>query len=85
MAVAMVYPESGKGGRGKRSASETAEKVGGFSRDLVSQARVVLRWTPKIAAKVLAGTKALAPHAQAHGGPCGRMSRRPVARATFPR
>jgi vacuolar-type H+-ATPase subunit I/STV1 len=57
MAVAKLYPEPEKGGRGKKNSSEKE----GFSVSAgkVSEARAVLRWLPEIAELVMAGTKPL--------------------------
>ena len=56
MAVAMLYPEPAKGGRGKRNPLFNGE----FSRQLLGQARTVLKIVPEVAALVLAGDKTLA-------------------------
>jgi hypothetical protein len=55
MATAMLSPEPGRGGRGKKNSKLNLE----FSIQYISQARTVLKWTPEIAAAVLAGTKPL--------------------------
>jgi hypothetical protein len=55
MAVAMLYPEPAKGGRGKKNPVFNT----GFSTSSVAHARTVLRVTPTLAAEVLAGTRAL--------------------------
>jgi hypothetical protein len=39
MAVAMIYPEPEKGGRGKKSAAQNSLATSGFSRQLLDQAR----------------------------------------------
>ena len=54
MAVAMVYPEPEKGGRGKKS----PEPVG-ISQQRVSEARFVLRHAPDLADNVLSGATKL--------------------------
>lgn len=54
MAVAMLYPEPEKGGRGKKS-KVTLE----FSSQLLSQARAVLVHSRPLAESVLAGVKPL--------------------------
>jgi hypothetical protein len=54
MAVAKLYPEPEKGGRGKK-----ASVPEGFSQGKVSEARTVLRWLPELADLVMAGTKPL--------------------------
>ena len=51
MAVAKLYPEPEKGGRGKTSVINT-----GVSNEYVKHARTVLRWLPEIADRVMAGT-----------------------------
>jgi hypothetical protein len=55
MAVAMIYPEPAKGGRGKRS--QNWEGIGSTktAQNLLSQARTVLAHTPQLAQQVLAG------------------------------
>ena len=50
MAVAMIYPEPEKGGRGKNS-SVSKE----FSGVYLSQARTVLKWAPELADAVPSG------------------------------
>lgn len=50
MAVAMIYPEPEKGGRGNKSS--VSEE---FSGTRVSMARTVLKWAPEMAEQVLAG------------------------------
>ena len=60
MAVAKIYPEPEKGGRGKISKAKTSAKIGGFSMDLVDKARTVLRDAPDLAAGILAGSPTLA-------------------------
>jgi hypothetical protein len=55
MAVAMLFPESGKGGRGKKNPEFNSE----FSSRYVREARTVLEWTPEVAKKVIAGQKPL--------------------------
>lgn len=54
MAVAMIYPEGERGGRGKVSAANR-EVSSQFSVRLVQQGRMVLRWAPELADAVLAG------------------------------
>jgi len=56
MAVATIYPEGGRGGRGK-----TREKITGlpFDRTNVSRARTVLRYAPDLSANVLGGSVSL--------------------------
>ena len=55
MALAMMYPEPEKGGRGKKSEAKTSQKLGGFSAARLDQARAVLRWSRTKAEAVLAG------------------------------
>jgi hypothetical protein len=55
MAVARLYPEPEKGGRGKTNPIKNSE----FSRQYVGYARTVLRWVPELADRVLAGTTPL--------------------------
>jgi hypothetical protein len=53
MAVAKLYPEPEKGGRGKKNSSFSEE----FSAGKISEARTVLKWLPEIAEGVLRGAK----------------------------
>ncbi len=55
MAVAKIYPEPEKGGRGKKSKTTNLIVSGGFSRQRLDHARTVLQCAPKRAAGVLAG------------------------------
>jgi hypothetical protein len=57
MAVAKLYPEPEKGGRGKTNPLKIKEFP---NAGYVSQARTVLSWLPQVANAVLAGTKSLA-------------------------
>lgn len=59
MAVAMLYPDPGKGGRGKKSSTGNLLVSGGFSRQRLDQARSVLRYSEPLAREVLAGSKSL--------------------------
>lgn len=59
MAVAMAHPDPEKGGRGKK-AGKPSELFGGFSKDLLTMARTILRVTPTVAQSVIAGEKPLA-------------------------
>ena len=59
MAVAMIYPERQKGGRGKTSQAKTSAKIGGFSMDLIDKGRAVLCYAPDLAANVLSGVESL--------------------------
>jgi hypothetical protein len=52
MALAMIYPEGVKGGRGKKRNSSETE---GFSAARLSQARTVLRFSEEVADSVFAG------------------------------
>ncbi len=54
MAVATIYPEPEKGGRGKNSVLSTQ-----FNKNQISRARTVIEWTPDVASEVLAGVKPL--------------------------
>ena len=56
MAVAKLYPEPEKGGRGKKNPSPNEGFIAG---GYISQARTVLRWLPELADHVLAGTTPL--------------------------
>ena len=55
MAVAKLYPEPEKGGRGKKNSLKIKE----FNSGYVSQARTVLKHLPVVADAVLAGTTSL--------------------------
>ena len=55
MAVAVLYPEPEKGGRGKKG----HKNCEGFSPEYLKQARIVLTTFPEVAKDVMAGTKAL--------------------------
>lgn len=50
MAVAMIYPDADKGGRGKKSPAQTSAKSGGFSMDMIDRARTVFPHTDLAAA-----------------------------------
>jgi hypothetical protein len=52
MALAMIYPEPDKPGRGKKG---KAEESSGFSQKRLQQARIVLRHSPDLADRVLKG------------------------------
>jgi hypothetical protein len=54
MALALIYPESEKGGRGKKGVANSAAKLGGFSRDRVDQARKIVGHSRELALAVLA-------------------------------
>jgi hypothetical protein len=93
MAFAKVYPEPEKGGRGKRSDIPDGFGTGkGHWRNLLSQARTVLRFSRDLAADVMAdkisldeaydttksvGTKEANGHAQTNGGIPARTRRVP--------
>ena len=49
MAVAMIYPDPEKCGRGKKSQAKTSAKIGGFSMDIVDKARTVLEHASGVA------------------------------------
>jgi hypothetical protein len=55
MALAMLYPEPAKGGRGKKNSVDTT----GFSVERLSRARTVLHFSRPLAEAVLAGTHKL--------------------------
>ena len=57
MAIAMLYPEPTKGGRGKKGA--TCGEFSGVSHQRVADARVVLRYCPELAQAVMRGEKPL--------------------------
>ena len=73
----MMYPEPGKGGRGKKSAATNSLVSGGFSRQLLDHARTVLAHTPELAAQVLAGV----PLAEAYSSRVAAQSGLEVRRA----
>ncbi len=54
MAVAKIYPEPEKGGRGKKSVKITEF---GFDSSYLSHARTVLQYAPDLADNVLSGTR----------------------------
>jgi hypothetical protein len=56
MALAMLYPEPGKGGRGNKGKSSETE---GFSSTRLSNARTVLRHSPALAIAVRDGVTKL--------------------------
>jgi hypothetical protein len=58
MALAFIYPEPGKGGRGKVGAAKEAKKLGGFTDERLRQARLILRHSRALAEDVLALRKA---------------------------
>jgi hypothetical protein len=55
MAVAKIYPEPQKGGRGKRNSSVTKE----FSGARISMARSVLEFAPDLADSIMSGARSL--------------------------
>jgi len=55
MALAMMYPESENGGRGKRSSARNSPEIGGFKQQRLSEARAVLRHSRPLAESVLKG------------------------------
>ena len=57
-AMAKIYPEPGKGGRGKRISGNIAETVG-FSQWRLQQARTILRYAPDLSDNVLTGVVSL--------------------------
>jgi ParB-like nuclease domain len=59
MAMGMMYPESEKGGRGKKGAATNPVLSTGFSRTRLEQARAVLRHSRPLAEAVLKGTISL--------------------------
>jgi hypothetical protein len=52
MAYAFLFPNGEKGGRGKKDPAKTSKSVGGFSDELLRQARAVLRYSPTLVEKV---------------------------------
>ena len=65
MALAMIYPEAEKGGRGKKSESRNLEETSKFSHRRLNQACSVLRHSRDLAESVIKGSisldEALAP------------------------
>jgi hypothetical protein len=53
MALAMIYPEPEKGGRGKKSQALNCAESSGFSGRLLEQARTILRHSQELAQDVL--------------------------------
>ena len=58
-ALAMIYPEAGKGGRGKKSDAAKAAETSGFSTRRVEQARALLRHSRALAEDVIANRTSL--------------------------
>ncbi len=58
MTVAKIYPDTEKGGRGKKSSVKLAA-IAGFSQRRLQQARTVLRFAPDLADGVLTGATSL--------------------------
>ncbi len=58
MAVATIYPDSDKGGRGKKTSGNLAE-ISGFSQRSLQVARTVIKFAPELAGDVLAGATPL--------------------------
>jgi hypothetical protein len=56
MAVAMLYPDGGKGGRGKKGNPAIST---GFSQRRLEQARQVLRYSRELAPRDIAGSVAV--------------------------
>ena len=64
MAVAKIYPEPEKGGRGnKRSAGG---QFSGVPKQRVSEARAVLQYAPDLACNVLSGTRKAPARSRGH-------------------
>ena len=59
MAMAMIYPEPGKGGRGKKSEAGNSAGTAGFSARRVQDARTILRHSRALAEAVLKGARSL--------------------------
>jgi hypothetical protein len=59
MALAMMYPEPEKGGRGKKGEVRNREETSQFSIRRVQQARSVLRHSPDFAESVVKGSLSL--------------------------
>jgi hypothetical protein len=59
MALAMMYPEPEKGGRGKNTEARKAAETAGFSSRRLAEARAVLRHSRDLAESVIAGSLSL--------------------------
>ncbi len=59
MAIAMLFPEPEKGGRGKKSAAIKSVETTGFSRSRLDQARAVYRYSVELATAVRDGVVSL--------------------------
>jgi hypothetical protein len=59
MALAMIYPEKDKGGRGKKSEALNSAETSGFSTRRLNCARSVLKFSRPMAEAVLKGTDSL--------------------------
>lgn len=57
IALAMIYPDPDQRGRGKKSEAEKLRESRGFSRDLLEQARTILRHSADLAQDVLHARK----------------------------
>ena len=59
MALALIYPEPEKGGRGKKSEARNSTVSVGFSQTRLNVARSVLRHSPDLAGRVVKGSVSL--------------------------
>ncbi len=50
VALPAYVPQCGKGGRGKKDPAKTSKSLGGFSGELLRQARAVLAYSPAFTA-----------------------------------
>jgi hypothetical protein len=55
MAVAMIYPEPEKRGRGNKSAAIKAAEISGFSERYIQQARVIVQYARDHVQDVMSG------------------------------
>jgi len=55
----MIFPDSEKGGRGKKSSGTKAAETAGFSYRRLAEARTVLQYAPDLADNVLTGSTSL--------------------------
>ncbi len=88
MAMAMIYPEPGKGGRGKKSEAGNSAGTAGFSARRVQDARTILRHSRALAEAVLKGAKpfdvAVAEVREAEQALSGEEAKRGRLRASAP-
>ena len=59
MVVAMMYPDKGEHGRGRKDPATKLLETGSFKRERLRLARLVLQWAPELAKAVLGGAQSL--------------------------